>query len=102
VGVLAKQVSAPAEVTWTAVKRILRFLKGTMMYGLHVAPTNEQLIGHAESYWGRESDRKSVSGFVITLGNVPIPWGSKKQTAVALSSTEAEYASLSEAAKETV
>jgi hypothetical protein len=102
VEVLARQVSAPAEVHWTAVKRILRYLKGTMMYGLHIAPTNDQLIGHADADWGGESGRKSVSGFIITLGNVPVSWGSNKQTAAALSSTEAEYASLSEAARETV
>jgi hypothetical protein len=70
-----------------------------MMYGLHIVPTNDQLIGLADADWGGESDHKSVSGFVITLGNVPVSWGRKKQTAVALSSTEAEYASLSEAAK---
>jgi Reverse transcriptase (RNA-dependent DNA polymerase) len=92
VGVLARQVSAPAEVHWTAVKRILRYLTGTMMHGLHIAPTNDQLIGHADANWGGESDVKSVSGFVITLGNVPVSWGSRKLAAVALSSTEAEYA----------
>jgi hypothetical protein len=102
VGVLARQVSAPAEVNCTAVKRILRYLKGTMMYGLHIAPTNDQLIGHADADWGGESGHKLVSGFVITLGNVPVSWGSNKQTAAALSSTVAEYASLSEAARETV
>jgi hypothetical protein len=64
-----------------------------MMYGLHIAPTNYQVGGHADADWGGESDRKSVSGFVITLGNVPVSWGSKKQLAVTLSSTEAEYAS---------
>jgi hypothetical protein len=81
VGVLTRQVSAPAEVHWTAVKRILRYLKGTRMYGLHIAPTNDQLIGHADADWGGESDRKSVSGFVITLGNVPVSWGGKTHVA---------------------
>jgi hypothetical protein len=38
VGVLARLVSAPAEVHWTEIKRILRYMKGTSMYGLHIAP----------------------------------------------------------------
>jgi hypothetical protein len=46
------------------------------------------------------SDRKSVSGFVITIGRVPTSWGSRKQTAIAPSTTEAEYARLSEAPRE--
>jgi hypothetical protein len=57
-------------------------------------------VVHADADWGGESDRKSVSGFVITIGRVPISWGSRKQTAIALSTTEAEYASLSEASRE--
>jgi Reverse transcriptase (RNA-dependent DNA polymerase) len=66
VGVLARQVSAPAEVHWTAVKRILRYLKGTMMYELHIAPTNDQLIGHADADWGRESDRGSALSAILS------------------------------------
>jgi hypothetical protein len=84
----------------TAVKRVLRYLKGTSDYGIRICPTTDKLIGHADSDWAGDSDRKSVSGFVATLGDVPVAWWSKKQTAVALSSTEAVYASLSETPKE--
>jgi hypothetical protein len=50
-----------------------------MMYGPHIAPTNDQSIGHADADWGGESDRKSVSGFVITLGNVPVSWAARNK-----------------------
>jgi hypothetical protein len=84
----------------TAVKRVLRYLKGTSDYGILSFPTTDKLIGHADSDWAGESDRKSVSGFVATLGDMPVAWWSKKQTAVVVSSTEAEYASFSETSKE--
>jgi hypothetical protein len=84
----------------TAVKRVLRFLKGASEYGFRICPTTDKLIGHVYSDWAGESDRKSVSGFVATLGDVPVALWSMKKTAVASSSTEAEYASLSETSKE--
>ena len=45
-------------------------------------------------------DRKSISGYVFLSGGGAITWGSKKQTTTTLSSTEAEYIALSEAACE--
>jgi hypothetical protein len=99
VGVLARQVACPTRIHLTAVKRVLRYLKGTSDYGIRIYPTTDKLIGHSETDWAGESDRESVSGFVATLGDVSVAWWSKKRTAVA-SSTEAEYASLSETSKE--
>jgi Reverse transcriptase (RNA-dependent DNA polymerase) len=100
VGVLARQVACLAMIHVTAVKRVHCYLKGTSDCGIRICPTTDKLIGHADSDWAGESARKSVSGFSATLGDVPAAWWSKKQTAVALSSTEAEYASLSETSKE--
>jgi hypothetical protein len=88
VGILSQNVASPTELHWAAVKRLLRYLKGTQDYGTHISPQSDTLLGHADTDWGCESDRKSVSGFVITIGRVPISWGSRKQTAIALSSTE--------------
>jgi hypothetical protein len=75
-------------------------IQGTSDHGIRIFPTTDKLIGHADSDWAGESDRKLVSGFVGSLGDVPVALWSKKQTAVALSSIEAEYASLSETSKE--
>jgi hypothetical protein len=49
---------------------------------------------------GDTEDRKSTGGYAIFLGLGAVSWSSKKQTTVALSSTESEYIALSEAAKE--
>ena len=52
---------------------------------------------YADANYGSKEDRKSTSGFLIkTLGNV-VSWTTKRQTAVALSSTEAEYIALATA-----
>jgi hypothetical protein len=56
---------------------------------------------YSDSDWASDKDnRRSISGFVIFVLNCPILWRSKQQHSVALSSTEAEYMALSEAAKE--
>ena len=51
---------------------------------------------------GDRDDRKSNSGYVFTIGGNAISWKSKKQVAVALSSTEAEYIGTSEATQEAI
>ena len=58
---------------------------------------------YTDADWaGDLDDRKSCSGNVHLLAGGPISWFSKKQTSVALSTMEAEYVALSEAAKETI
>jgi len=58
------------------------------------------LIGYADADWARDNDRKSTSGYIFKLYNNTIVWRSKKQTTVALSTTEAELISLCEATVE--
>lgn len=59
------------------------------------------LVGYVDADWGGDiNDRKSTSGFVFKLGNACIGWTSKKQTTVALSSTEAEYIAMCHACGE--
>ena len=76
-----------------AAKRILRYLKGTIDYGLLYSFSNEfKLVGYSDSDWaGDLDDRKSTTGFVFYLGNVAFTWSSKKQPIVTLSTCEAEY-----------
>ncbi|XP_020204384.1 uncharacterized protein LOC109789763 [Cajanus cajan] len=92
-------MSNPLEQHWSAVKRILRYLKGTMSLGLHLQPTppNSPLSIHAyyDVDWASDpDDRRSTSGAAIFVGPNLISWWSKKQTIVARSSIEAEYRSL--------
>ncbi|KAK6125842.1 hypothetical protein DH2020_040410 [Rehmannia glutinosa] len=87
--------SNPKESHMSAVKRIFRYLKGTIQYGLFY-PKNEIfcLKGYSDSdYAGNIDDRKSTSGSCQFLGDCLVSWFSKKQNCVSLSTTEAEYIS---------
>jgi hypothetical protein len=85
-----------------AVKRILRYLQGTIDYGVLYSKTDKdqrKLVGYCDSDWsGDKVERRSTMGYVFTLFNCPISWSSKKQTVVALSTCEAEYISACNAA----
>lgn len=86
---------------WKAAKGVLRYLQGTLEYKLTYRRTQDQLTGYADADWGNcNIDRRSYSGYVFTLSGAAVTWASKKQRTIALSSVEAEYLSLSEAAKE--
>ncbi len=95
-------VSNPGLQHWTAVKRIMRYLKHTLDYKLKLGGHDTlQLAGYCDADWSMDlDDRKSTTGYVFKLGNSVISWGVRKQRTVALSSTEAEYMAASEATKE--
>ncbi|KAK6121853.1 hypothetical protein DH2020_044407 [Rehmannia glutinosa] len=89
----ARFQSNPKESHMSAVKRIFRYLKGTIQYGLFY-PKNENfsLKGYSGSnYAGNIDDRKSTSGSCQFLGDCLVSWFSKKQNCVSLSTVEAEY-----------
>lgn len=89
------------ETHWKAAKRVLRYLKGTKDCCLTFQKGELKITAYADSDWGRnEADRRSYTGFVFRLGKSIVSWESRKQKTVALSSTEAEYMSLSDACKE--
>ena len=77
----------------TAAKHILRYLKGTVDYGLKYKDDQKiNLEGYVDSYWaGSAIDRKSTSGCCFSMGSGMISWFSRKQSCVALSTAEAEY-----------
>ncbi|KAL3651407.1 hypothetical protein CASFOL_004409 [Castilleja foliolosa] len=92
----------PLEPHWKAVKRILRYLGGTVHLGLNLQrPDNLNITGFADSDWASDiDDRRSVSGYCVYLGRNLISWSSKKQHCVSRSSTEAEYRSLAHVTSE--
>ncbi|XP_050889016.1 secreted RxLR effector protein 161-like [Lathyrus oleraceus] len=79
-----------------AVKRILRYVKGTLGCGI-LFPASDtgrkcNLFGYTDSKWcGDKDDRKSTAGYIFMFGSTPISWCSKKEPVVALSSCETEY-----------
>jgi len=87
----------PLEHHWVAVKRILRYLKGTLSCGLHLKPASAPFSSNAfcDADWASDPDDwRSTSGACIYVGPNLISWWPKKQTIVARSRTEAEYRSL--------
>ena len=81
------------ELHWKATKRILQYVHGTIIFGIHYAEKSTlDLIGFTDFDWaGDNTDRKSTSRYSLNLGSGTICWSSKKQAAIALSSAEAEY-----------
>ncbi|CAJ2644771.1 copia-type polyprotein [Trifolium pratense] len=92
---VVRYMDRPTELHFAALKRILRYLKGTLTDGIiyqSEAGKSLKLVGWSDSnYAGDLNDRKSTSGYVFMLGSGAISWSSKKQAIVTLSTTEAEY-----------
>uniref|UniRef100_A0A803P722 Reverse transcriptase Ty1/copia-type domain-containing protein n=1 Tax=Cannabis sativa TaxID=3483 RepID=A0A803P722_CANSA len=78
------------------VKRILRYLSGTMDYRIHLTKLESlDLTAFCDADWATDpDDRRSTSGFAIFFGSNIIAWKWKKQHTVSRSSTEAEFQSL--------
>lgn len=105
VSIMSQFCNCYEEIHWSAAKRILRYLKGTknmgIVYSSDACSTEVQGYSDAD-HGGNIIDRKSYSGNVFTLSGGAISWQSTKQRSVAISTAEAEYMSLSEAAKEAI
>jgi hypothetical protein len=93
VGLISRYMESPTTTHMKTAKRILRYIKGTLDYGLFYSPSNEfKLVGYSDSDWGGDTDdRKSTTGFVFYLSGTAFTWSSKKQPIVTLSTCEAEY-----------
>lgn len=77
------------------LKRLLRYIKGTLDYGIPILKSNLCLSSYSDADWaGDPISQKSTSGYCSYLGQTLISWTVKKQTTVARSSTESEYRAL--------
>jgi histone deacetylase 1/2 len=85
-----------------AVKRILRYLKGSLGFGLKICKSTSMLISaFSDADWAScPDDRLSTGGFAVYLGPNLISWSARKQSTMSRSSTEAEYKALANAAAE--
>ena len=101
---LSQFMHKPTTTHWTTTKRLLRYLKQIIFYGIQVHRAGPSVLHtYSDADWaGNVDDRTSTSAYISFLGPNPISWTSKKQRAVARSSTEAEYRALANAASETI
>ena len=105
VGILSKYMSKPGKDHWTGVRRILRYIQGTLNYGLIFSADDSDnfLVGYSDADWAGDLDtRYSTSGFVFQIQSNTVSWCSKRQPTVSKSSTESEYIALSGACQEAV
>ncbi|KAL1956598.1 hypothetical protein VTO42DRAFT_7009 [Malbranchea cinnamomea] len=102
---LAQFNTKPTPKCYKQLLRVLRYLKGSKNLGIEYRAEGTDVgmpLGYSDSDWAGplNGDRKSTGGFVFIFAGAPIGWKSNKQSCVALSSNEAEYMALSEAARE--
>ncbi|OAE34576.1 hypothetical protein AXG93_1487s1220 [Marchantia polymorpha subsp. ruderalis] len=93
VGVVSQFMQAPQKPHLDAARRILRYVKFTIQFGLYYKAFDKiRLHGFTDADWaGSIQDCRSTSGYAFSLGSAAISWASKKQLTVALSSIEADY-----------
>jgi transposase InsO family protein len=116
IGQLTRFNSNPGQLHVGALKRVLRYLKGTidfeLTYGTESSGSGESsrsrnstltVLGHCDSDWAASiDDRRSVSGTVFTIAGGAVTWQAQRQKSVALSTVEAEYMAACQAAKDAV
>lgn len=93
------------EEHWVHLKRVLRYLKGTIDCKLQYRRSDsaEMVEAYADADWGNDpNDRRSVSGYIVKLFGSTVTWATKKQSSVALSTTEAELMALCQVSCEVV
>ncbi|XP_039036162.1 secreted RxLR effector protein 161-like [Hibiscus syriacus] len=101
---VSQYMNSPCDTHWRAVKRILRYLSGTLEHGLFFTQAgNFSLVCYIDTDWATsEEDRRSTTGYCVYLGGNPIAWCSKKQSVVSRSTSEAEYRSLANSVSELI
>ncbi|CAM8903498.1 unnamed protein product [Rhodiola kirilowii] len=101
VGKLSRYTSNPSNLNWEAIRQVLKYLKGTMNYGLVYASFPSVLEGYTDASWITNlEDHSSTSGWVFLLGGGAISWASKKQTCITSSTMESKFIALAAAGKE--
>ena len=101
VGRLSRYTQSPNQDHWTVVRRILKYLRGVINYGLCFSRFPSVLEGFSDANWILDSDEmKSTSGYVFILGGSAVSWKSAKQTCITQSIMEAKFITLENASFE--
>ena len=98
---LSRFVSKPGDDHWRALERVMLYLKGITIYGIHYIRYPRVPEGYSDSNWIFDADEiKATSGYVFTLGGGAVSWKSCKQTILTRSTMEAELTALDTATVE--
>jgi transposase InsO family protein len=100
VSFLSQFMENPEKPHWEAVKRVLRYLKGTREFRLTYGEGERGMAGFSDADWGQQYDRHSISGYCFIIDGGAFSWSSSKQKLITLSSAEAEFVAITYAAKE--
>ncbi|GJS29457.1 ribonuclease H-like domain-containing protein [Tanacetum coccineum] len=93
----------PREPRFAALKRIMRYVQGTLDLGLHLyASATTSLVGYTDADWtGCPSTRRSTSGYCVFLGDNLLSWSTKRQHTISHSTAEAVYRGVANVVAET-
>ena len=97
---LSQFAENPGEVHWRALQCVIVYLKTTRNLWLIMGGDPKGADAFTDSDWASQAHRHSISGYLFRVGSGTVTWSSKKQSIIALSSTEAEYIAQTSAAKE--
>lgn len=102
VHILAQFMQKPLLPHWDVALRVVRYLKGSPGQGIFFRADDQlRISAFCDADWsGCPLSRRSLSAYIVFLGDSPVSWRTKKQDAVALSSAEAEYRAMSDTVKE--
>ncbi|KAF7810522.1 putative mitochondrial protein [Senna tora] len=102
VGVVSRFMQSPKKPHLEAIRRILRYVKGTLDYGIFYRKGPScKLKGYSDADYAGDCDtRRSTTGYVMSIGSGAVSWCSKRQPTVSLCSTEAEYRATAMTAQE--
>ena len=105
VSVLGQFAANPTKSHYTGTKHVLQYLHDSSEHEITYKTSDEplKLIYYVDSDWAGDVDtRKFITGYVLTLAKGAVCWSSKRQNTIALSSTEAEYITISSAIREII
>jgi Reverse transcriptase (RNA-dependent DNA polymerase) len=100
---MAQFAANPSEEHLTKALYICKYLAGTTDYSLQYGLKQEGLYAYADADWASDLEsQRSTTGYLVLLSGTAISWNSRAQKTIALSSTEAEYMSLSDTCRQLI
>ena len=101
VGIVSRFLASPKTIHCNMVRQIFYYLRQYPDSSLsYTQVLNPKLVGYCDASWANNEDYSSISGFAFLFGKSLVSWSSKKQPVIALSSTEAEYVTVTSGAQE--